>query len=239
VSAHYISIENAFKAGFHAAMSAEANLTDELLVEILDRENLWLHDPRSENGLKEVTLKRTGSRGRPPSSGSGGNGDPASKSRGGNNAEYANKPYDPGCCARRHWNGGLCSEDGTQAGAQCTNLPIEGGEFCAKCDARHKNYLQGGVDWHGSFSKSIQEDPGKKKDGSNHPWKIPKDEQGDASGTGLEKTESKKKTKKHKKAKKPKKTKKAEEEPKAEDPKVEEAPKAEEEAKAEEPRVEE
>ena len=172
---HYDSIANAFKAGLKAASDrAENPLTDEILAEILEAENLWLHDPRAENGLKEAPLKRTGSRGRPKSSGSGGNGDPASKSRGGNNVEYANKAYDSACCARRHWNGGICSDDGTQAGAQCTNEPSEGGEFCAKCQARYESSLDGKCDWHGSFAKTIQEDPGAKKDGGAHPWKIPK-----------------------------------------------------------------
>ena len=224
---HYQSIQNAFEAGWRAAGGDPQELE-----ELLKTENLWLHDPRSENGLKEAPLKRTGSRGRPKASGSGGNGDPASKSRGGNNVEYANKPFDPSCCARRHWNGGLCSDDGSQAGAQCTNKPTEGGEFCAKCDARYQSSLKGEVDWHGSFAKSIQDDPGTKKDGSNHPWKTHKVvEEDDGKGTALEKTSSKKKkAKKNKKTKKTKKTKKD-----AADGEVEEEPKPEVAAVVEEP----
>ena len=255
--AHYQSIENAFKAGFMAAVeraAAGVSLTEDMLTEILERENLWLHDPRSENGLKEVTLTRTGSRGRPRSSGSGGNGDPASKSRGGNNKDYANKAFDPECCARRHWNGGICSDDGTQAGAQCTNKPDGEGMFCEKCEKRYQKSLNGEVEWHGSFAKSIQDDPGSKKDGSSHPWKTPKvsgeekktkrskKTKDDGAGTGLEKTDSKKK-KKTKKIKKNKKD--PVEEPKEEEPKVEEdpveGPKAEpkEEEPKKEPKVEE
>lgn len=193
VQVHYDSIKNAFEAGWRAAGGSPEELAD-----ILKEENLWLHDPRAENGLKEKPLARTGSKGRPKGSGSGGNGDPASKSRGGNNVEFANKPYNPECCARRHWNGGLVSEDGTQGGAQCINSPEEGGDFCAKCQKRYDASLDGKVDWHGSFSKTIQEDPGTKKDGSSHPWKLPKvTDEGE--GTGLKKTSSKKK----KAAKKP------------------------------------
>lgn len=198
VQVHYDSIKNAFEAGWRAAGGSQ-----EELAEILKAENLWLHDPRAVNGLKEKPLARTGSKGRPKGSGSGGNGDPASKSRGGNNVEFANKPYNPECCARRHWNGGLVSEDGTQGGAQCINTPEEGGDFCAKCQKRYDASLDGKVDWHGSFSKTIQEDPGTKKDGSSHPWKLPKvTDEGE--GTGLKKTSSKKK-KQPKKPEKPEK----------------------------------
>ena len=199
VQVHYDSMKNAFEAGWRAAGGSPGDLA-----EILKEENLWLHDPRAENGIKEKPLARTGSRGRPKGSGSGGNGDPASKSRGGNNVAFANKAFNAECCARRHWNGGLVSDDGTQAGAQCINLPDGGGEFCVKCQKRYDASLDGKVDWHGSFAKTIQEDPGTKKDGSSHPWKLPKVKD-DGAGTGLKKTSSKKIKKEKKKEKKKKK----------------------------------
>lgn len=134
--------------------------------------------------------------------------------------DFANKAFNPECCARRHWNGGLVSEDGTQGGAQCINDPEDGGEFCAKCQKRFDASLDGKVDWHGSFSKTIQDDPGTKKDGSNHPWKLPK-----------EKDDAEKEEKKAKMAAEKEEKKKAREEEKASKKALKEAEKL---AKAEE-----
>ena len=214
VQVHFDSMRNAFMAGYRAAGGSPEDLE-----KILGEENLWLHDPRAENGIKEKPLVRTGSRGRP--SGSGGGGNPCTAAKGGNNVDYANKPYNPECCARRFWNGGLMSEDGTQAGAQCTNENPGGeeGGLCAKCQKVFENSKEGKAEWHGLFSKTIEEDPGSRKDGSSHPWggrkkAAPKD---NAEGTGLKKTSSKKKKEGDKPKKKTTKKKKAVKAEKAQD----------------------
>jgi len=214
VRVHLDSMRNAFVAGYRMAGGSP-----EELEKILDEENLWLHDPRAENGIKEKPLARTGSRGRPSGSGSAGN--PCTAAKGGNNVDYANKPYNPECCARRFWNGGLMSEDGTQAGAQCSNENPGGeeGGLCANCQKVFEKSKEGKADWHGLFSKTIEEDPGSRKDGSSHPWggrkkAAPKD---NAEGTGLKKTSSKKKKEGDKPKKKTTKKKKAAKAEKAQD----------------------
>ena len=193
VEIHYQAMQNAFAAGYRAA----GGIPDERLTGIMDKEDIWLHDPRAAAGFKAKPLQRTGSRGRPSGSGSGGNGDPASKSKGGYKQELADIPYDPERCCRRHWNGGFISSDGLQAGAQCTNAPESENGFCTKCEARYQSSLQGKVDWHGSFAKPVREDPGTKVNGklcaNGYPhWsKLPKPESedgDDAAGTAMKKT---------------------------------------------------
>jgi hypothetical protein len=169
VESHYQSMVNALEAGFRLAQKASGEgeaLTDDLLAELMEKENLWMHDPRSKDGFKGG-----GSRERASSSGSGSNGDPGSKARGGYQQELSDIPYDSSRCCRRHWNGGLVSSDGLQAGAQCLNSLDGENVFCSKCEDRYQKAQvtdgdgNRGLDWHGSFSKPVREDPGWKKDG--------------------------------------------------------------------------
>ena len=197
IDVHHQSMLNAFQAGYRAG----GGDPDELL-KMLEEVNIWVHDPRYEEGLQEKELKRTTSRGRP--SGSGGSGDPSKGLTEEEMKELPNKPYNPECCAARRWlkfkgRGaavGNISEDGFQAGGQCTNDPESDNNFCARCEKRYQDALEGEKEWHGSFSKSIQDDPGwegKSKGGREVPKKwvgLKTEDSGE--GTGLEKTSSKK-----------------------------------------------
>jgi hypothetical protein len=180
VESHYQSMGNALEAGFRLAQKAVEggeSLTDELLAELMEKENLWMHDPRSKDGLKGGGGFRE--RAAAPS-GSGSNGDPCGKKFGDPCDEarktelqdLADLPFDSTRCCRRHYNGGRISGDGLQAGAQCLNsLEGENG-FCPHCEKRYQmaQVTDGdgnrAADWHGSFSKPVREDPGWKKDGS-------------------------------------------------------------------------
>lgn len=173
----------------------------------LEAEDIWKNDPRYEEGVQKE-LKRTTSRGRP--SGSGGSGDPSKGLTEEEMKELPNKPYNPECCAARRWlkfkgRGAAVhniSEDGCQAGGQCTNEPESDSEnnFCERCEKRYQDALAGEKEWHGSFAKSIQDDPGwegKSKGGRDVPKKwagLKTEDSGE--GTGLEKTSSKKAEKK-------------------------------------------
>jgi len=204
IDVHHQSMMNAFRAGFRAAGGVAGELT-----KLLEEENIWIHDPRYEEGSQKKELKRTASRGRP--SGSGGSGDPSKGLTEDEMKELPNKPYNPECCAARRWlkfkgRGaavGNISKDGFQAGAQCTNDPESDNNFCARCEKRYQDALEGEKEWHGSFSKSIQDDPGwegKSKGGREVPKKwvgLKTEDSGE--GTGLEKTSSKKGEKKSKK----------------------------------------
>ena len=204
IDVHHQSMVNAFQAGFRAA----GGVADEL-AKLLEEDNIWIHDPRYEEGAQKKELKRTTSRGRP--SGSGGSGDPSKGLTEGEMKELPNKPYNPECCAARRWlkfkgRGaavGNISEDGFQAGGQCTNDPESENNFCGRCEKRYQDALGGEKEWHGSFSKSIQDDPGwegKLKGGREVPKKwvgLKTEDSGE--GTGLEKTSSKKGEKKPKK----------------------------------------
>jgi len=193
IDVHHQSMLNAFQAGYRAG----GGDPDELL-KMLEEENIWIHDPRYEEGAQKKELKRTSSRGRP--SGSGGSGDPSKGLTEDEMKELPNKPYNPECCAARRWlkfkgRGaavGNISKDGFQAGAQCTNDPESDNNFCARCEKRYQDALEGEKEWHGSFSKSIQDDPGwegKSKGGREVPKKwvgLKTEDSGE--GTGLEKT---------------------------------------------------
>jgi hypothetical protein len=200
-------MENAFRAGYLAGGG-----DPEKLAELLGEENIWIHDPRYEEGVQKE-LKRTTSRGRP--SGSGGSGDPSKGLTEEEMKELPNKPYNPECCAARRWlkfkgRGAAVhniSEDGCQAGGQCTNEPESDSEnnFCERCEKRFQDALAGEKEWHGSFAKSIQDDPGwegKSKGGRDVPKKwagLKTEDSGE--GTGLKKTSSKKAEKKTEKKK--------------------------------------
>jgi hypothetical protein len=168
IEGHYQSMVNALEAGFRLAQKASGEgeaLTEELLKTLLEKEDLWMHDPRPMGGPK-------GGGSRERASGSGSNGDPTTEKRGGFQQELADIPYDSSRCCRRHWNGGLVSSDGLQAGAQCLNSPDGENVFCSKCEDRYQKAQvtdgdgNRGLDWHGSFSKPVREDPGwKKEDG--------------------------------------------------------------------------
>lgn len=204
IDVHHQSMLNAFQAGYRAG----GGDPDELL-KMLEEENIWIHDPRYEEGLQKKELKKTTSRGRP--SGSGGSGDPSKGLTEEEMKELPNKPYNPECCAARRWlkfkgRGAAVhniSEDGCQAGGQCTNDPESDNNFCARCEKRYQDALEGEKEWHGSFSKSILDDPGwegKSKGGREVPKKwvgLKTEDSGE--GTGLEKTSSKKGEKKSKK----------------------------------------
>lgn len=175
----------------------------------LEAEDIWKNDPRYEEGVQKKELKRTTSRGRP--SGSGGSGDPSKGLTEEEMKELPNKPYNPECCAARRWlkfkgRGAAVhniSEDGLQAGGQCTNDPSSDNNFCARCEKRYQDALEGEKEWHGSFAKTILDDPGwegKSKGGKDVPKKwvgVATKDSGE--GTGLEKTSSKKGEKKSKK----------------------------------------
>ena len=204
IDVHQESMVNAFQAGFRAAGG-----DPDKLAELLETENIWIHDPRYEEGMEKKELKKTTSRGRP--SGSGGSGDPSKGLTEEEMKELPNKPYNPLCCAARRWlkfkgRGAAVhniSEDGCQAGAQCTNEPESENNFCARCEKRYQDALVGEKEWHGSFAKSIQDDPGwegKSKGGRDVPKKwagLKTEDSGE--GTGLEKTSSKKAEKKSEK----------------------------------------
>ena len=207
IDVHQESMLNAFRAGFRAAGG-----DPEKLAELLETENIWIHDPRYEEGMEKKELKKTTSRGRP--SGSGGSGDPSKGLTEEEMKELPNKPYNPKCCAARRWlkfkgRGAAVhniSEDGCQAGGQCTNDPESDNNFCARCEKRYQDALAGEKEWHGSFAKSIQDDPGwegKSKGGRDVPKKwagLKTEDSGE--GTGLKKTSSKKAEKKAEKKKK-------------------------------------
>jgi len=182
IEGHYQSMGNALEAGFRLAQKAVEggeSLTDELLAELMEKENLWMHDPRSKDGLKGGG----GSRERAAPSGSGsGSGDPCSSTLELSKPELqdlTDLPFDSTRCCRRHYNGGRISRDGLQAGAQCLNsLEGENG-FCPHCEKRYQmaQVTDGdgnrGLDWHGSFSKPVREDPGWKKNGKLSPSGYP------------------------------------------------------------------
>jgi flagellar biosynthesis GTPase FlhF len=148
--------------------------------------------------------------------------------------DLSTKDFNPSCCKARQWNtkdSGSLATTSAGHGAQCWRLPEEDGDgYCKICVKRMDDDTQ--ANW-GDFNLPLDESPGYRPDGTDHPWAALKKEKVEKVEKVEKDGEKKKKNKMEKKAEKKAEKKKEAEEKKAKKEAEAEAKKAAKKAAAE------